>query len=778
MGALSRGFFGAVMVAVLWVAGVTGVAAQDGGRKVALVIGNSVYASVGILPNPVNDAGAVAESFTRIGFEVTYLQNLDFSGMRSALQEFERAVIGSEIAAVFYAGHGIEMGGQNYLIPVDARLQRDTHVVDEAVPLSRVLSAVQAASKLRIVLLDACRNNPFASQMQTTGATRAVSRGFVRVEPPGGGTLIAYAAKEGTTADDGDTAHSPFTTALLDSLEQPGLEVRLLFGRVRDDVMSITGGIQEPFVYNSLGGTPIYLIPAAAVEPPPVNAIVPVPGVTVDNVAAAYTAAQAINTIEAWAAFLRYHDNGFYADLARAAMAKLDPVGIVGPGNLALLPPTNNNPGNNQQVQNDAGLRCDTLAAWEYDPARPSTVPGVSAATLKRHLADAETACRQAVQAYPNESRYYFQLGHVYETAGQDGEAVTWFRQAADRGSAQGMTDLGVMYQLGRGVAQSYTEAKSWYDRGAAGGASDAMANLGNLYDAGLGVTEDMVESGRWFERGAALGNADAIAAIGYRYDNGRGVTLDYAEARSWYEKAALKGSGYAMNNLAYLFDWGLGGSQDFTLARYWYGKAAELGQDTAMNNLGYAYEHGRGVTQDYAQAAAWYQRGADAGNEFAMTNLANMYYGGIGMAADYPRAFALYQKAADLGSAEAMTNLGNMYDNGHGVAQDVALAKQWYEAAAATGYGDAIHNLGYVYEVGRGVSPNVQLASQYYVQALSIRNPATIAEFRDHPDSYSLEARRAIQQFLIDRGYLDGSADGVIGDRARNALTAWQNAQ
>jgi len=111
MRAFSRGVVGAIMVAAMWLATAAGAAAQEGGRKVALVIGNSNYVTVGLLPNPTNDASAVAESFTRIGFEVTYLQDLDFAGMRSALQSFEQAVIGSQIAAVFYAGHGIEMGG-------------------------------------------------------------------------------------------------------------------------------------------------------------------------------------------------------------------------------------------------------------------------------------------------------------------------------------------------------------------------------------------------------------------------------------------------------------------------------------------------------------------------------------------------------------------------------------------------------------------------------------------------------------------------------------------
>ncbi len=305
--------------------------------KVALVIGNSNYTSVGLLPNPTNDAKAVAESFGRMGFEVIYRENLDFSGMRSALQEFEQAVIGSEIAAVFYAGHGIEMGGQNYLIPVDARLQRDTHVGDESVPLSRVLSAVQPATKLRIVLLDACRNNPFAAFMQTTGATRSVPRGLARVEPPEAGTLIAYASSEGTTADDGNSAHSPFTTALLTSLEEPGLEVRFLFGRVKDEVIARTGGNQTPFVYNSLGGAPVYLLdppspvvvaalPSADVPLPVAGQAPPVPAptaVTDEAEARFWTDIRQSTTSADFEMYLRIWPEGPHADEVRDRLAIL-----------------------------------------------------------------------------------------------------------------------------------------------------------------------------------------------------------------------------------------------------------------------------------------------------------------------------------------------------------------------------------------------------------------------------------------------------------------------
>jgi uncharacterized caspase-like protein len=164
---------------------------------------------------------------------------------------------------IYYAGHGIEMGGRNYLIPVDARLQTDRDVEFEAVPLDQVLSSTEGARKLRLILLDACRENPFARQMRRTVAARAIGRGLARIEPDGG-TLVAYAAKDGEVALDGEGQNSPFVTALIRHIATPGVEINKLFRLVRDDVLAATGRKQEPFVYGSLPGEDFYFIPPVA----------------------------------------------------------------------------------------------------------------------------------------------------------------------------------------------------------------------------------------------------------------------------------------------------------------------------------------------------------------------------------------------------------------------------------------------------------------------------------------------------------------------------------
>ena len=162
-------------------------------ERVALVIGNSDYEHVSRLANPTNDASDIGAALGRLGFDVTRLENTSYQDMRRGLQDFKRTASGAEMAIVFYAGHGIEVDKDNFLIPVDARLQTDGDVEYETVSLDLVARTVEGAGKLGLVILDACRDNPFAMAMERVGSPRSIGRGLARVEPAGG-MLVAYAA--------------------------------------------------------------------------------------------------------------------------------------------------------------------------------------------------------------------------------------------------------------------------------------------------------------------------------------------------------------------------------------------------------------------------------------------------------------------------------------------------------------------------------------------------------------------------------------------------------
>jgi uncharacterized caspase-like protein len=228
-------------------------------KRVALVIGNSGYKFVPALPNPRRDAEAIASSLRRVGFSsVVVKYDLSREQSMETLKAFAAEADRADWAVVYFAGHGIEMGGMNYLVPVDAQLLVDRNVSFEALPLDQVLASVNGARKLRLVILDACRDNPFLKTMtRSLGSTRSVGRGLATVEPEGA-TLVAYAAKHGNVAEDGSDGNSPFVSALVKYVEQPGLEINLLFRKVRDEVLSSTGRRQEPYIYGSLPSEAFY----------------------------------------------------------------------------------------------------------------------------------------------------------------------------------------------------------------------------------------------------------------------------------------------------------------------------------------------------------------------------------------------------------------------------------------------------------------------------------------------------------------------------------------
>ncbi|KRP93874.1 hypothetical protein AOQ72_21660 [Bradyrhizobium yuanmingense] len=225
------------------------------GRRVALVVGNGAYKNVHALPNPPRDSKLIAGVLRDLGFQtVMDTRDLTRDAFFQTLKAFAEEAEKADWAMVYYAGHGFEIGGVNYLVPVDAKLTADKDAETEAVALEQVIAAVGAARKVRLVVLDACRDNPFAPAMQRTLSLKLVEKGFSNIEP-GAGFMVVYAAKHGQTAMDGDgSPNSPFATALAREIKQPKVEIRKLFDIVRDDVWAATRHEQQPFTYGSPPG--------------------------------------------------------------------------------------------------------------------------------------------------------------------------------------------------------------------------------------------------------------------------------------------------------------------------------------------------------------------------------------------------------------------------------------------------------------------------------------------------------------------------------------------
>lgn len=299
-------------------------------KRVALVVGNGAYQNAGALANPVKDADAIADLFRKAGFDAVDVRldigNLDF---KRVVRDFTDAARGADMAVVYFAGHGIEVNGSNYLLPVDAKLASDFDVEDEALSLDRVLRAVEPAKGLRLVILDASRDNPFVRGMKRSVSADNVPIGLAKVEPAAG-TLIAFATRPGATVEDRQGEQGAFTASLLKHLIGPGRDLRAALAQVRDEVMQITANRQEPFVAGSTAASVAALAtgPAKPQAPSRQISVLPKPQAPAQFVADPqrdYETAERIGTKEAWDAFLSVHPAGFYASLARAQRDKLAP---------------------------------------------------------------------------------------------------------------------------------------------------------------------------------------------------------------------------------------------------------------------------------------------------------------------------------------------------------------------------------------------------------------------------------------------------------------------
>ncbi len=354
-------------------------------ERVALVIGNSAYTQVPRLDNPANDATDIAAALETTGFEVDLKMDLDFDSMRRALSAFGAKAARADVAVIYFAGHGIEVDRRNYLLPVDAALADPLDVDFQAMQLELMQRATEPARTLSLVIVDACRNNPFIDRMDT--GTRSISRGLNQVEPRGKNRLVAFSAKPGTVAEDGDGRNSPYAAALKAALVEPGLEIGKLFRRVRDDVMIETNGRQEPAYYGSLTSEDFFF---TAPEPEPAVASTSGDAAGMAEVAFWLAIADSSDPRD-FADYLSRYPDGRYASLASRKLARAlreSPE----PEEVAMLPapepePAAEEPATEPETSQEGGL-FQTLfnpeigtdggfapVTPEPDPAEPTTRP-------------------------------------------------------------------------------------------------------------------------------------------------------------------------------------------------------------------------------------------------------------------------------------------------------------------------------------------------------------------------------------------------------------------
>lgn len=638
-----RGFFIRGFALAVAISAGAGALAAD---RVALVIGNAAYQTQTPLANPANDAADVSAMLRKLGFEVIDAIDLDRRGFDRKLREFRDKLEGSSVALLFYAGHGMQVGGRNFIVPVDAQIEKASDVDLDAVDLNVVMQQMRGEDRVNIVILDACRDNPFARSVSrsagaTTRAAQSAFEGLAEVKSSVG-THIIFATDPGNVASDGSGRNSPFTAALLRNAVEPAIDLSRLMMKVRFDVIRATQSKQVPWESSSLLN-PVYL----AGEPPesPVQQVA-----------------------------LRDGDS---------RVRTVSPAGVPpAPGRVAPTPP-----------QEDFGALCDKFASDRQDPLRSRNVPVVRNVDWERAI----PACEKALEKSPKTLRYSNQLGRSLLAAGRHADALRIYSEAAERGSAYATADMGYINFRGwGGVKKNFEAARLWSEKAALMGVSISMSNLGYMYATGFGGVKDMAKAISWYRRGMALNEPQAFNGLAQLYQEGRGVPLDLAKARELFEKAAALDDPEALRNLGYFAENGLAGPRDFDEARRYYELAAAAGHAPAMTQLGFLYRNGSaGVPRDFKIAREWLTRAAKLNDPSAMFGLGVLHRFGEGVEADVAVAREFLESAASHDLTHAMRWLADMHADGAFGKPDREAAIAWLRRAVELEDDEAREQLG-----------------------------------------------------------------------------------
>ena len=583
--------------------------------RVALVIGNAAYVEASaLLTNPVRDARAMALTLDDLDFEVSVAEDADVVEMEmdEAVDEFIGRVRPGDTAVFYYSGHGIELDGENYLLPVDfsssytpARARRRSTSATEVQALME-----EAGAEVRIVILDACRDNPF----NPFQAPKSISRGGLAAMAPRGG-LVAFAAEAGERASDnpGGT-NGLYTQHLLAALERPGVPANVMFSQVQRAVREASAGQQVPTYYDAGAGDFVFRAD-------------PVGGELAFGTPAAGMLTRSGE--DQWT----FRGRAGTAVTVELTSEEFDTyVELFGPSG-ELVAEDDDGGGSTDSIIKDQALYASgdyTVVARSYSDSQggPYTlsVRRGSIDPPSRDVAQLDVAQLRQI-AGQGDAPAQTELGERYKDGRDgvqqdDGEAVTWFRRAVEQGHAGGQSNLGFMYATGRGVAQDDGEAVTWFRRAAEQGHARGQSNLGFMYSNGRGVAQDDGEAVTWYRRAAEQGNLGGQNNLGNSYRDGRGVAQDYGEAVTWYRRAAEQGYANAQSALGFMYSNGRGVAQDDGEAVTWYRRAAEQGHAGGQNNLGSMYETGRGVRRDRAEAARWFRLAADQGHAGAQRSL------------------------------------------------------------------------------------------------------------------------------------------------------------
>ncbi|MFN9711730.1 MAG: caspase family protein, partial [Alphaproteobacteria bacterium] len=544
------------------------------------------------------------------------------------------------------------------LLPKDAVITNKSSLTGTAVESARLGQSMMGAKAVRLIILDACRNNPTA-----TRSLGGNSRGLTRETGPTSVAVVTLmAAGPGQVAQDGaaGAANSPFAIALAQGLSRPGITVGELPSYVQAEVERMTEGEQTPDLQGIWPNVHWSFDPNG----PP------------KRVAAAGADPVKIKWEKDQVFWTSIKDSDDPADF-KAYMDAQDRGEISGAF---------------RKLASNRIRALEKLPAGSFQVASRSAQPGQ----------DLVVTARDA-----------FGRGD-YAAASRD------WSVAASAGNGAAMYNLGVMSLSGKGATKDIAAAARWFKASAVAGHSGGMVNWGLCLLNGFGTAKDEASGFRFIQDAANRGSANAMGLLAEAYYRGRGVAADTRQGASWLQRAVDAGDGPSIAQLADAYDRGDGVARDGRRAFGLYQRAATAGDTEAMVHLGYAYEDGEVVPKDEIQAATWYQRAAEAGNSEGMSSLAVMFESGAGLPRDEQRAAEYYRAAADLGDARGYLGLGSLTARGAGVRANPAEAVRLFQQAANKGSALALRNLGLMYETGQGVRADRSKAVDFYRKALA----------------------------------------------------------
>lgn len=537
-------------------------------KRVALIIGNSAYESVGELENPVNDASDIAIALEGLGFEVFLGLDMLQGEMLALTESFATAAADSDVSLFYYAGHGFQVNGQNYLVPVDATIASAEDVAPQTVSLPEVLNRMERSQGIRLVFLDACRNNPFEGGGDISG-------GLARVGS-GADFMLAYATQPDNVAYDGTGRNSFFTEAMLSHIYTPGQDISDLMISVRKDVIAATGGRQIPWDNSSLtrqfrfDNSPVTASEETLLWQVAVNADDPqlmqlymdrypqgahaqdvvaylsdggesrtrklVVGDDDEQAERLWQLAQRSRMRPLLEFYLEQYPGGAHVAQARRLLQSIPAPEDMTPGGI-----------------------CERLATHPRDATAKNA--GVPFAQLRNTAVSAMQSCSAAAAQSPDLPHYVALLARATAAAGDLERAVQLYRQAADRGDLRAKVSLAQLAETGTGMAQDTAGAVQLYEQAAAAGSLDAMINLAIALFEGQIVQQDQARAIELLQRAADGGSAKATFNLGVLAQDGLVGSPD--QALDYFRRAARDGEHQGYRAAAILLDEGRGVERD-----------------------------------------------------------------------------------------------------------------------------------------------------------------------------------------------------------------------